>query len=178
LVLGLALALSLAACRHREEGLAVVAPFDVRKELAYLTAQWTQSPEERAFAEGFRLKEPEVRFLFRVRAHNVMRDKLYVRLDTFQLVDAQGQELGRSTAQTACTLAAGETTEVLSGDVWVDRTRAAGVRDFRLARQGVPLNDLGRELMRTWLLQGRTGREAEVDAELERYAAAPACGSR
>ena len=62
----------------------------------------------------------------------------------------------------------------MSGDLWLGREASTRIKDFRVADHAVPLSDPGRALYREWQLQGRPGAAAEIDAEIARYAAAPA----
>lgn len=164
-----------AACRRTPEGLSLTAPGDEAR-LGTVSASWQPTEEERGFANAARLDEPEVRFRYRVDVHNGEGEKLFVRLERFELVDDGGHAVAAADASVECTLAAGTTEAVLAGDIWVRKRDAERVRDFRIRRFAAALDDEGRTHYRSWLLAGRPGDEAAVDREITRQAALPACG--
>lgn len=176
-VLG-ALGIALAACARDTTTEPLVAPFNERTILGEVSAVWSNTSEERGFAGGTRLQEPEIRFQYRVDVRNRLGDKLFVRPGDFQLVDEHGLALGSDGASVECSLGSGATQAILTGDVWVRKRAVSKVRTFRIARFAVPLNERGRGLYREWLLQGRPGAAAAIDAEIARYAAAPPCPAR
>lgn len=173
----LTVALALVACSSDGDAVKLVAPFNERTVLGEVTAVWKSTGEERGFAAGARLKEPQARLRYRADVRNRLGDKLFIRLGTFQLVDDAGLEIGSDSASVECTLATGASQAVLAGDVWVPKQAVGKVRGFHLEHFAVPLNDRGRALYREWLLQGRPADTAAIDAEIARYAAAPPCPS-
>jgi hypothetical protein len=174
---GLALLLlgPLAGCGRNRNTVRLVAPFDQDVTLGEVTATWDKSGEERAFAGGTRLREPEVRFQYRLDVRNRLGDKLFVRLARFQLVGPNGLGLATDPASVECTLSAGNARAILSGEVWIPKSKAEQARGFQVMHFAVPLNERGRALYREWLLQGRPQRSGDVDSEIARYAAAPPC---
>jgi len=168
-------AVSAAGCSRDHNAIALTAPFNESTKIGEVTATWENAGDERSFADAARLAEPEVRFRFRVDARNKLDDPLFVRLGSFQLVDAAGLTLGTATGEVVCALGAGTTEGVLSGDVWVRKKAANNVGGFRVSHFAVPLSERGRSLYREWLLQGRTQDAAQIDAEIARYASAPPC---
>lgn len=172
--IALALALGL-GCSRDGDSVRVVAPFNAESKIGEVTAVWQNTGEERAFADGTRLPEPQVRFQYRAEVHNRLHDKVFVRLTNFQLTDAQGLALATSPATVACALAGDATVAALAGELWVPNNRVDVVRGFGVSPFAVPLSERGRALYREWLLQGRTDKAAAVDAEIAGYAAAPAC---
>lgn len=168
----------LLACSGDPNRVVLTAPFDAYAKLAEITGVWTNTGEERAFAEATRLKESEVRFQYRLNARNRMQDRLYVRLGGVQLVGGDGFPLGQDTAGIECTLDAGTTEGVLTGSVWLPKSKAKKVRGFRVSHFAVPLNERGRALYREWLLKHRPDQRAAIDAEITAYAAAPPCAAR
>ena len=162
-------------CRRAPDGLPLTAPGDETR-LGTVSATWLRTDEERGFANAARLDEPEVRFRYRLDLHNGVDEKLFVRLEQFQLVDAAGLPIGTADASVACTLAAGTTQNVLAGDVWLRKRDADRVKAFQVKRFAAALDDEGRARYRAWLLAGRPGDEAQVEQEIARQAAAPACG--
>jgi hypothetical protein len=170
--------LLLAACSHDKEGVELVAPFDGGGSLGRVTAVWSKSGKDRAFAGGVRLKESEVRFQYRVDVRSRYRDKLFVEVGNFQLVDANGLALGSDTTTTSCILPDGTLQGILSGEVWLPRRLGERVKAFRVAHLAVPLGDRERKQYREWLLRGRPDGGGEVDAKIATYAAAPPCTAR
>lgn len=164
----------LAACRRTPEGLPLLAPGDDTR-LGTVSATWQATEDERGFANAVRLDEPEVRFRYRVDAHNGVGDKLFVRLDRFELVDAAGLMVAAADGTVECTLGSGMTEGALAGDVWVRKRDTGRVKDFRIRRFAAALDEDGRAHYRTWLLQGRPGEEAAIDQEITRQASAPPC---
>ncbi|MBI1814587.1 MAG: hypothetical protein HYR72_06395 [Deltaproteobacteria bacterium] len=162
-------------CSRDGESVPVVAPFNAESKIGEVTAVWQNTSEERAFADGTRLPEPQVRFQYRAEVHNRLHDKVFVRLTNFQLTDTQGLALATSPATVACALAGDATVAVLAGELWVPKNGVDAVRRFSVSPFVVPLSERGRALYREWLLQGRTDKAAAVDAEIAGYAAAPAC---
>jgi hypothetical protein len=167
--------LVLAGCWGDSSGVYVTAPFNEKTELAEVSAVWKNTGEERVFAEASRLDEAQVRFQYRVDVENRLDDKLYLDLGKLELLDEEGLSLGGDTTEVKCVLGAGRSEAVLQGNVWVDKRLAKTVEGFRVDRFGVPLSDRGRAMYREWLLQGRPGEAAKIDAELAVYAGAPAC---
>ena len=131
--------------------------------------------EQRAFAGATRLDEPEIRVRYSLDVESDLQTKAFVQLKEFTFLDEDGLALATDMTEIACTLAAGTTEAVLSGDVWVPRTATARIDDFRVAYHTVPLSERGLALYREWQLQGRPNAAAEIDADIARYAAAPPC---
>jgi hypothetical protein len=150
-------------------------PFDGKAKVGEVTATWQATGEERAFAEGRKLATPEVRLQYRVDLRNRLADKMFLRLADFRLTNKSGAELGKDTARVECVLAVGDSSGVLRGDVWVPKDSADDVDGFGLTHLAIPLSEIGQGHYREWMLQGRKGDAASVDAEIAGYAAAPAC---
>ena len=165
----------LCGCWRDSDGVYVTAPFNDQTKLAEIEAVWRNTGEERAFADATRLAEPEVRFQYRVDVVNRLEDRLYVRIGNLELVDADSLSLGSAAEKINCVLDAGKTEALLDGSVWIPKRAAKKVADFRLERYGVPLSERGRAMYREWLLQTRPGEEAEIDADLTRYANTSPC---
>jgi hypothetical protein len=174
----LLLALAAGCSRGDEVGIPLTAPFDRQRVVGSVTAEWKATDEERAFADGRRLEEPEVRVRYRVDVRNDLEDKVFVRLDAFTLVDTDGLTLGADRAEVACTLGTGAIEGVLAGDVWLPKRALERVQTFRVGHLAVPLSERGRSLYREWRMAGQSGAEAAVDAEITGYGAAPACTPR
>jgi len=168
----------LVGCRRDTSKIDLVAPFDDGRVLAEVRATWSPGAEKRTFAGGRRLKETEQRFQYKVDVRNRQSDKLLVRLDTFALIDKAGLEIGRDETRVECVLSADGADALLSGEVWLPERAAKDVHGFAVGHSAVPLDDKGRAFYRDWLLKGRPGATAEVDAEIARDAAAPACPRR
>lgn len=164
-----------AACSH-DNDIALSPPYDAGKNLGRVTALWRRTDDERGFAGGERLAEPEVRFQYQLNANNRSGDKIFVRLGSFRLVDSNGLAVGEDAAKVECTLPDGKLEGILRGEVWLPKTAAERVKDFRISSFAVPLDDTKK--LREWELRGRPGATAAVDAELSRYAAAPTCIAR
>lgn len=164
----------LVSCSH-DDTIKLAAPFNDRTVVGDVSAVWSNTGEERGFAAGDRLAEPDVRFSYRVDVHNRLGDKLFVRLGEFQLVGENGLPLATDPVRVECALADGATRGVLAGDIWVAKHATGMVKAFRVSHFAVPLSDRGRALYREWQLQGRPGAAAEIDAEIARYAAMPPC---
>jgi len=164
-------------CR-RDEGAVLLAPPYADDKIGDVSAVWSDTGEERAFAEGRRLDGPEVRFRYRVDVRNRLEEKVFLRLEEFNLIAADGVAIAKDPARVECALNAGRTTGVLSGEIWVPKRRVQEVRSFRIGHLSVPLGDRARAAYREWLLKGRPGATTEVDAEIGRYAAVPACMAR
>ncbi len=164
-----------AGCTRTPEGLPIGAPGDDTR-LGTVSATWQKTDDERGFANAARLDEPEVRFRYRADLHNAGDEKLFVRLERFELVDGASLPLGSASETVACTLGIGTTEGVLAGDVWVRKRDADRVEDFRVRRFAAALDEEGRARYRAWLLAGRSGEEAAVEQEITRQAAAPPCG--
>ena len=162
-------------CSRSSDGLSLIAPFNEETKLGELTAVWKQTGEEREFAHAVRLKEPEVEVQFRVDVSNEMNDPIFVRLTDFVLQSKDGLALATEQHKVECTIPPGRTQGVLYGSVWVTKRSAEQAGRFDLGRFAVPLSERGRGLYRQWLLERRPGQEKEIDAELQAYAAAPAC---
>lgn len=165
----------LAACRRTPDGLPLAAPGDDAR-LGTVSATWRPTEDERGFANAVRLDEPEVRFRYRVDMHNGVDEKLFVRLERFELVDAAGLTVAAADSTVECTLGPGTTEGALAGDVWIRKRDTDRVRDFRIRRFAAALGEDGRARYRAWLLKGRPGEEAAIDGEIARQAGAPPCG--
>jgi len=165
----------LVACQRDPEGLPLTAPGDAGR-LGTVSATWQATPDERGFAKGSRLAEPEIRFRYRVDVHNADDEKLFVRLDDFDLVDQQGMTVATAEERVECTLGAGTAEGALTGEVWVPKRDVDRVHDFRVRRFAAALDEDGRKAYRAWLLQGRPGEDAAVDREIASQAAAKPCG--
>jgi hypothetical protein len=173
----LVVAVASAGCSRDGNKVILTPPFNDGTKIGEVSAQWENTGEERAFADGRKLDMPEVRFQYRVNVRNRLQDKVFVRLGGFRLVNEAGSEMGKSAARIECVLSVGDTPGLLRGDVWVP---ARGVRDvsgFGVTHFAVPLSERGRALYREWALQGRKSDAAAVDAEIGAYAAAPACAA-
>jgi hypothetical protein len=173
----IALLLLVGACARGGDGQALMTPFDTEKAVGAVTAVWRPSGEERGFDAATRLNEPEVGFRYRLDARSDLDDKLFVRLEAFALVDADGLALGTDDASVGCTLAPGRTEGVLAGTVWVPKSAVQHVDGFRVRRLVVPLGERGRALYREWALEGRPGDAAAIDGEIASYAAAAPCAA-
>lgn len=170
------LLLSLAAACNRDEGKVILKPpFDAKAKIGEVTATWQATGEERAFADGRKLAAPQVRMQYQVNVRNRLADKMFVRLSELRLTSKDGVELGKDTARVDCVLRVGDSPGVLRGEVWIAQDAAKDVSGFTLTHFAVPLSELGQGHYREWMLQGRKGDAASVDAELGGYAAAPAC---
>jgi hypothetical protein len=161
-------------CRRSPDGLPLTAPGDDAR-LGTVSATWQATKDERGFANAVRLDQPQVRFRYRVDVHNARDEKLFVRLDRFELVDEAGTTVAAADDTVECTLGAGTAEGTLAGDVWVRKRDAERVRDFRIRRFAAALGDKARVKYRTWLLQGRPGEDAAIDQEIARQAAAKPC---
>lgn len=168
----------LAACTRDTNKVDLVAPFDADRVLAEGRATWSPSGETRAFAGGTRLKEPEVRIPYRVDVHDLQCDKLLVRLGNFTLTNAAGLALGHDEKRVECVVAADGADALLSGEVWLPESSAKEIHGFVVEHSALPLDGKNLALYRDWLLKGRPGATADVDAEIAREAAAPACPPR
>jgi hypothetical protein len=164
-------------CSRDAHTLPLSAPY-ADETLGALTATWTNTGDQRAFSGGARLKEPEVRFRYRLDARNDCGDKMYLRLGDVTLVDSEGLSLGSDPTSIECTLSAGESEGVRTGEVWVPATVASNVQGLRAARVAVPLGTRQVARYRQWLLEGRPGETAQVEAQIAQLAAAPPCGAR
>jgi hypothetical protein len=164
----------LAACRRTPDGLPLAAPGDDAR-LGTVSATWQATEDERGFANAARLDEPEVRFRYRVDVHNGVDEKLFVRLERFELVDASGLAVAAADGTVECTLGPGTTEGALAGDVWVRKRDTGRAKDFSIRRFAAALDEKGRARYRAWLLQGRPGDEAAIEREITRQAAAPPC---
>jgi hypothetical protein len=173
-VVAVAALATFAACHRTPDGLPLTAPDDATR-LGTVSATWQATADERGFAKGARLAEPELRFRYRVDAHNGVGDKLFVRLDRFELVDEKGMTVAAAEESVECTLGAGTSEGALAGDVWVRKRDADRVRDFRIRRFAAALDDDGRKAYRAWLLKGRPGEDTAVDQEIAKQAAAKPC---
>lgn len=172
----LLLALFLAVgCARDDGGVPLSPPFNSETRIGMVRAAWKATGEERAFAEGVRLGERESMVQYRIDVESRLHGKAYVRLTNFRLLDEAGLTIGRDPAAVECTLATGRTLGVLGGTVWVPEASVERIARFGIDALAVPLGEPGRAIYREWLLQGRPGREQDVDAELARQAAAPPC---
>jgi hypothetical protein len=175
-LVGVALiAAAVPGCSRSGHTASLAAPYDDDESLGEITAVWDNTGEERGFDGGARLKQPEVRFRYRLDARNRSGDKLFLRLADMQLVDRGGLTLGKHVVQIECTLNAGDTDGVLSGDVWVPKSAVDDIDGFRVTRLAIPLGAHSLQRYRDWLLQGRPNDAAQVDAEVAKHAGAPAC---
>ena len=168
---------TLSSC-SRDEGAVVLTPPYADDKIGDVSAVWSNTGEERAFAEGRRLDGPEVRFRYRVDVRNRLQEKVFLRLDEFSLIAADGLEIAKDRARVECALNAGRTTGVLSGEIWVPKRRVQEVQRFHIRHISVPLSERALASYREWLLQGRPGAAAEIDAEINLAAAAPSCMAR
>ena len=173
-VVAAAMLVVLATCRRTPDGLPLPAAGDDAR-LGTVSATWQATEDERGFANAVRLDEPEVRFRYRVDVHNGVDEKLFVRLERFELVDASGLVVAAADGTVECTLGSGTTEGALVGDVWVRKRDTGRVQDFRVRRFAAALDEDGRARYRAWLLQGRPGEEAAIDREITRQAAAQPC---
>jgi hypothetical protein len=169
-LLGIAL-----GCSRDSREVLLTAPFNDDTEIGRATAVWQSTGEERAFAGGARLKEPEIRFQYRVDVKNEMEHPIFVRLGGFELLSEDGLALGRDDASIECTVGSRGAQGVLSGSVWVAKHAASKIGRFRLGHFAVPLNERGRALYREFLLTTRPGEAQAIEAELAGYAAAKGC---
>jgi len=173
-VAAVATILGFLGCHRSPDGLPLTAPGDETR-LGTVSATWQATSEERGFANAARLAEPEVRFRYRVDVHNAGDEKLFVRLDRFELVDAGGMTVASTDDTVECTLGAGTAEGALAGDVWVKKRDAERVKTFGVRRFAAALDDDGRAQYRAWLLQGRPGDAAAIEQEIARQAAAKPC---
>lgn len=162
-------------CTHDGERHELTAPFDGARIVGRTSAVWSVTDDQRAFAGATRLDEPEIRVRYRLDVENDLQDKVFLRLKEFTLVDEDGLALGGDSTTAGCTLAAGKTEAVVSGNVWLGREATTRIADFRISHHVVPLGERGSALYREWQRQGRPDDTAEIDAEIARYAAAPPC---
>jgi hypothetical protein len=169
------LLLAVAGCNRDEGKVILKPPFDAKAKVGEVTATWQATGEERAFAEGRKLPAPQVRLQYQVNVQNRLSEKMFVRLSDFRLTDKSGVELGKDAARADCVLRVGDSNGVLRGEVWVSKDAADDVSEFAINHFVVPLSEIGLGHYREWVLQGRKGDEASVDAEIVSYAAAPAC---
>ena len=164
-----------AACARDAGSVPLVAPYDAGDRLGAVHAIWNNTGEERGFAAGGRLKEPEVRFRYRLDARNRSTDKLFLRLENPELVDDTGLALAQATAALGCVLGVGESEGVLAGEVWIPKSAANRVSGLRVSHFAVPLGERALKRYREWLLQGRPNEAAQIEAEIAKQAAAPPC---
>lgn len=176
-VVGVFAALFVACSRDRGE-VVLLAPYDDGEKLGAVHATWDNTGEQRGFAGGDRLAEPEVRFRYRVDARNRGDDKVFLRLAAAELLDDSGLPLGRAGEQVECLLASGETRGILSGEIWIPASKVKGVRSLHVRHFAAPLGGRGVKRYREWLLQGRADDAARVDAEIAQQAGVQACAGR
>lgn len=169
---------SLLACSRDSGGVLLTPPFNDATEIGRVTAVWENTGEERAFADATRLKEPEVRFQYRVDVKNDMDHPMFVRLGGFQLLSKEGLEVGRENSNVECIVGTRGAQGALSGSVWVAKHSADRVGSFQIGHVAVPLNDRGRALYREFLLSTRPEEAQAIDAEIAGYAAAKGCGEK
>jgi len=164
-LLGAALACG-TGCHRGSQALFVTAPFNDETRIAKVTAQWQIAPATPGDGETVHVE---------VRVENQLADRLYVKLEGLELVDARGAAVVSSDAARACVLGGQETANVLSLDLRLARGSGERVSGFGVERFGAPLSERGRGIYREFLIQteGRTPEEA--DAELNRYSAAGPC---
>jgi hypothetical protein len=167
--------LMFAACNRDGTKVLLTPPFNDNTKVAEVAAHWDDSGEERSFAGGRKLEEPQTRVRYRVDARNRLEDKLFVRLSEFRLVGDGGAELGKDEAAIECVLSVGDSSGVLSGDVWMTKRAAQLITGFGITHYAVPLSERAQGLYREWALQGRKADAATVDAEIQKYANAPPC---
>jgi hypothetical protein len=175
LVLLLMVMVACAACSRDGSKVLLTPPFNDNTKVGEVTARWDDSGEERSFADGRKLEEPETRLRYRVDVRNRLEDKLFVRLSDFRLVAEGGAELGKSAGQIECVLSVGESTGVLSGDVWMTKRAVRSITGFGVTHYSLPLSERGQALYREWALQGRKGDAPTIDAEIQKYSSAPPC---
>lgn len=168
--------LCLCSCSRDGGGVALTAPFNDETKIGVVTAVWQGTGEERSFAGGGRLKEPEVRFQYRVDVNSRMDHSMFVRLGGFQLLSKAGLALGADETSVECTVGSSGAKGVLSGSVWIAKSATDRVDGFTLRHFALPLNDRGRALYREFLLERRPGEAQAIDAEIAGYAAARGCG--
>ena len=147
--------------------MAVTAPFNEETTIATVMASWETQPA----AAG--ASEENVHFVARV--SNRLADRLYVRLDNFELTDASGAPVVSSPLRRGCIVAANADSVVLSGDLRLRRGSAARIAGFRVERFGVPLSERGRSIYREFLLQSEKFTAAQVDGEIQGYLNAESC---
>jgi hypothetical protein len=167
--------LASAACSREANKVVLTPPFDEQAKIGEITAQWEATAEERAFADGRKLDEVQVRVHYRVDALNRLQDKLFVRLGDFRLLNESGIELGKDTGRIECALSAGQSNGVLSGDVWLSSRAVKNVGGFGITHLAVPLSERGRALYREWALKERAAEASTVDVDIQRFAAAGSC---
>jgi hypothetical protein len=167
--------IALAACQRADEGVFLVAPFNPQAKLGKVEAVWRETGEERNSGGGVRLPEPEARFQYRVDVRNRLRSPIFVRLSDFAFTSEDGVDLGGDESRRECVTVPGLNEAALTGEVWVRKSLAPGVKGFRVSTFAVPLSDRGRALYREWLLQRRTRDAEEIDAEIRGYLNAPPC---
>jgi hypothetical protein len=172
------LLVSLPGCSRDSGGVLLTAPFNDATEIGRVTAVWENTGEERAFADATRLKEPEVRFQYRVDVKNDMDHPMFVRLGGFELLSKEGLQVGRDGAGVECIVATQGAQGVLSGSVWIAKHSADRVGGFQIGHFAVPLNDRGRALYREFLLSTRPQDAQAIDAEIAAYAGAKSCNEQ
>lgn len=163
------------ACGRNGTKVMLSPPFNERTKIGEVTARWEITSEQREFAEGRKLDEPQVRVRYRVDVRNDLGDKMFLRLGEFRVMSETGRELARAGDRIECILAVGDSKGVLAGDLWVTKRASSAVHGFRISHFSLPLSERGRALYREWALQGRKADGAAVDAEIAAYARAAAC---
>lgn len=160
----LLLTLLLAACRGREDGLFIVAPFNDETKIAAVQASWRPIGDPSGAPD---------RVSYEVRVENRLADRLYVRLEDFALKDAAGRTIARGQTKRACVLAPHAAQVVLKGELSLPP--GVGIAAFDVARFGVPLSERGRGIYREFVLQSPVKTPAAVDAEIAAYMSAEPC---
>lgn len=153
----------------------LTAAFDDGRRVGSTTAVWERTGDERGFAGGARLAEPEIRFRYRVDVTNRTDDKVFVRLSDVALTTDNGLPLVTDSVRRECVLGPGDTPGVLTGEIWVPKGKVDTVAGLNLSRFAAPLGERDLPPYRAWLLQGRPGNEAAVNTEIAAQAAAPPC---
>ena len=166
--------IALSACSRDKGTIYLVAPFNDSTKIGDVTATWTNTGEERAFADGKRLDAPQVKLQYAINVRSRLDDKAFVRLQDFKLM-AGSEEVGKDSARVECVLPVGDSPRILTGEVWIATDRAKNVNGFEVTHFAVPLSERGRSLYREWSLQGRPDQAAAVDSEITAYASAPPC---
>jgi len=164
-----------AGCSRPGTSLPLTAAFDDGRRVGAVSVVWESTGDERAFAGGARLAEPETRVRYRVDVTNRNDDKVFVRLSDIRLVTEGGVTVATDAVRRECILSPGDTPAVLNGEIWVPRAKLDTLAAADLSRFAAPLGERDLPAYRAWLLQGRAGSEAQVDAEIAAQAGAPPC---
>lgn len=161
-----------AGCTRSQQTIDLKAAFSDDTIVGRLEATWSAAQGERT--EGHVAQRAVT---VRVDAVNLLADRLYLRLGGLRLIgphDATAlDELHRE-----CAIPAHATSTVLQATAWLPAADASAIRGIAVAQLAVPLSERGRAFYREFLLRQRGGPAAAIDAELDRYAAAPPCPNR